>query len=258
MAPVDPTAPSAIFQSDLAQKSLPDILATVHRYKVPGRIECRREDELKRVYVEDGSIIFATTNRVSESLGDLLLRDGRITREQYDASVRRIGETGKRHGAILVEMGAITGPELPEAVRKQIQEIVWSVFSWTAGDVTFTPGREKHLEFVKVSIPIPQAIVHGARCIPDARVLVERMGTKTTALRRSAVSIPELRLEADEKHVLEMVNGRRTLFELVNTPGLPAPDNARILYGLFVLQLIEVAPIRQIKVQVKSGGDHEA
>lgn len=257
MAPADPAAPSAIFESDLSQKPLPEILATVHRYRVPGRIECRRPDELKRVYVEDGNVIFATTNRVTESLGDILLRDGRITREQYDSSVRRIGETGRRHGAILVEMGAITARELPEAVRQQIQEIVWSVFTWSSGAVSFTPGRDKHLEFVKVNIPIPQAIVHGARCIPDARMLIERMGKKTTAFRPTAVAIEGLHLEAEEQRLLGAVNGRRTLFELVNTPGLPAPDNARILYGLFVLQLIEAAPIRQIKVQVKSGGDEQ-
>ena len=241
-----------LYQTDLAQTPLPEILVTIHRYKAPGEIECRRGSEVKRVYLENGQIIFATSNQLADSLGDKLLADGRITREQYDESVRLLGVTGKRQGVILAEMNVLEPKDLFVAVREQIQSIVWSLFAWSDGTVSFTPGRDKHLEFVKIEIPVPSAIMQGVRRMPDARSLVARLGNKSTLLERTANQVEGLTLTAEERTVLEAVDGRRILFELVSTPPLSSAENARILYGLFALQIIAVKQSRQIKVQVKT------
>src|SRR5436305_14836812 len=95
---VGPSTATPLYQSDLAQTPLPEILVTIHRYKAPGVVECRRGDVVKRIFLDRGQIIFAATNQLSESLGDKLLNAGRLTLEQYDASLVRARETGKRHG----------------------------------------------------------------------------------------------------------------------------------------------------------------
>lgn len=240
---------SLLFQSDLAQTSLPEILARVHRYRVPGAIECRRGNELKSIHAERGNVIFATTSNLSESLGDMLLREGKITREQYDESVARLRATRKRHGVTLLEMKAISAEELFASVRRQIESIVLSLFRWEFGKVTFTPGREKHLEFVKVEIPIPTAILRGVRMIDDVRSLVERLGTRTTLFARTD---EVLQLSNEERQLLEAVDGRRTLFDLVSMPPLSQSDNARILYALSVLEMIAPVSPRHLKVQLRT------
>jgi uncharacterized protein DUF4388 len=244
----EPEAP--LYQTDLSQTPLPDLLVKIHRYKAPGRIECRRGEMIKRVYLDHGSIIFATTNQIAESLGDRLLNSGRITRDQYDESVRRTRETRKRHGVTLVEMKLLTPDELFTAVREQIEEIVWSIFAWDSATVTFTPGREKHLEFVKVDIAVPQAVMRGVRRMPDARALLARMGTRTTLLDRTKEEVEGLTLTADEEALVAAANGKTPLPDLVNAGPNPPADNARVLYGLFVLGL--VAPKERLKIQLKS------
>lgn len=245
-----PQNSAPLFQSDLAQTPLPEILVTIHRYKVPGVVECRRGEVIKRVYLDRGQIIFAATNQTSESLGDKLLGEGRITREQYDSSLKRSRQTGKRHGLTLVDMNILSADELFAVVREQIEGILWSLFAWDSGAVTFAPGRDKHLEFVKVEIPVPRAVMNGVRMMPDARALVARLGTKTTLFVKSETPAEEL--NADEQRLLDAVDGKRVLYELVNTPPLPAGENARILYGLFALQLIGEKEKRGIKVQLKT------
>lgn len=250
-----PLSPEPVFQTDLSQTPLPDIFVKIYRYKVPGRIECRRGEMLKRVYFDGGTIIFATTNQIAESLGDRLVAQERITRDQYNDSLRLVRESGKRHGAILVEMGLLTPDELFAAVRDQIEDILWSVFAWDFAHVTFIPGREKHLEFVKVEIPVPQAVMRGVRGMPDPRALLARMGTRTTLLERARDRGGEIALSAEEEALLTAANGRVPLSDLVNTrPNTPA-DNARILYGLFALGLI--VQKERVKVQVKSGRSTE-
>jgi hypothetical protein len=244
-----PAAP--LYQTDLAQTSLPEILVKIHRYRVPGVLEFRRGDEVKRVFFDKGHIIFATTNQLTESLGDKLVRVGRITQDEYDESVRRMKITGKRHGVTLVEMKLLTAEEMFNYVREQIEEIVLSIFTWTTGTVAFTPGRDKNLEFVKVDIPVPAAVLRGARVLPDAKALVAKLGTRTTLFERATTDVEQIVLSEAEQHLLDAVDGRRALADLVNVPALPAADNARILYAFLALGLIAPHEPRGVKVQVK-------
>lgn len=251
-------SPVPQYQTDLAQTPLPEILFTIHRHRAPGMLECRRGDEIKKIFFDNGQVIFASSSNIADSLGDKLLREGKITQEQYDESVRRLKTTGKRQGTILAEMKVLEPKDLFISVREQIQSIVWSIFGWEGGTVAFTPGRDKHLEFVKLQIPIPQAVLQGVRRMPDARVLVARLGNRATILQKGTTPTEDLHLGPDEQRLLDAIDGRRVLSDLVNTPPLTPGENARILYALFALGVLTVKrPTGQIKVQVKVGTPSE-
>lgn len=257
MAGPDEPSPSTkpVYQTDIATTPLPEILVTVHRYKAPGTIECRRGNEQKEIFLDSGQIIFATSNQVRDSLGDKLLREGRITQEQYDESVRRLISSGKRQGTILTEMNVIASDALHAALREQILDVVWSVFAWDAGTVSFTPGRHKEQEFVKVGIPIPRAIMQGVRRVPDARPLVTRLGNKTTILARTSKEVEDLTFDDDERRLLDACDGKRALVEIITIGPLSAANNAKILYALIALQLIAVKTPERIKMNIRTAGD---
>ena len=248
----DPGLPRPAYETDLTQTPLPEILVIIYRHNAPGTLVCRRGNEMKEIFVDRGNIIFATSNQVRDSLGDRLLNDGLITREQYDESVRRLVATGKRQGTVLTEMNVLDPSVMLEAVREQIQEIVWSVFGWDGGKVTFTPGRERHREFVRLDIPIPQAVVEGARHMPDAKALLARVGTKTTLVTATGAAVEGLKLGEDEAHLLAAADGKRSLGELVSVPPLSASINARLLYAFFLMRLIAVQPAGGVRVKVKT------
>lgn len=248
-------ASRAVFQTDLGQTPLPEILVTVHHHKVPGSIECRRGNEQKDIFVDRGVIIFATSNQVRDSLGDKLLREGKITREQYDESVRRLLSTRKRQGTILTEMNVIHPDVLFTSLREQIMEIVFSVLSWDAGTVAFRPGRHRQNEFIKSDVPILQCVLQGVRKMPDAKALVARLGTKATVLTRTDRPVEDFTLEADEQRLLDAIDGKRTLYDLINTPPLPPGMNARILYAFLALQLISTRSPEPLKVRFHTEGD---
>lgn len=241
-----------VYQTELTQTPLPEILVTIHRYRAPGVVECRRGNELKEIFLEGGHIVFATSNQVRDSLGDRLLNEGRITREQYDESVRRLLATGKRQGTILTEMNVLAPDLMLEAVREQIQEIVWSIFGWDGGTISFAPGRDRHREFVKLDIPIPKAVMEGVRHMNDPKALIAHLGGKTTVLVRTGTAVPDLVLDEDETNLLQAANGKRALYDLANLPPLAAGVNARLLYAFWTLGLIAHKPDTRVKVQVRS------
>jgi hypothetical protein len=240
------------FRSDLSQTPLPEVLATIHRYRVPGVIDCHRGSETKSIYIDSGNIIFATSSDVTDSLGDRLLFEAKITMAQYAESVRRLRQDKKRQGTILAEMGAIKPKELFVAVREQVQAIVWSMFEWNDGAVFFEPGKERKEEFIKLNIPIRQAILQGIRSVPDARSLLTRVGGKTTVLQRSdECNLAELTLTPEEEELLGTIDGKKALVDLTGYEGQTGAQNAKTLYAFFALKLISVKAPRQLKVHLR-------
>lgn len=254
----DISAPRSQYRSNLGGTPLPEVLLTVHKYRVPGVIECSRDEIRKSVYLDQGNIIFASSNQTADSLGDRLLATGKIAREQYDESVRALTAAGntKRQGTILVEMGVLQPKDLFLNVRDQVQSIVWSVFDWDRGEVTFTPGRDKQTEFIKLSIPIRDAVLEGIRKMAEAKALIARVGSKGTILERVPGSDgSDLKLEPEETAFLESVDGKRTLFELVSSGPLPPARGARILYAFRLLGLIQPRENKPMKVQFRTSGE---
>lgn len=252
MAPFTPEPAAPLYSTEIAETPLCEVLAKIYQYRAPGRLDCSRGDEVKRVYLERGEIIFATTNQISESLGDRLLREGRVTRAQYDASLDQVRSTGKRHGTALVEMKLLTPQELTDAVHAQIEAILWSIFAWDFGTVGFTPGRDKRLEFIKVRITVPAAVMQGVRRMPDPKAIVARLGSRSTVYDHTDLQLEDYEPDLAEKRLLDQIDGKRALSELVNTSPLDAADNARLLYGLLTLGLIAVREPTQIKVRLKT------
>jgi len=249
-----------VFRGNLADTPLPEMLATIHRYGVPGVMEFSRGDETKRVCFLDGDVIFATSSNRAESLGDYLLQEGRITKAQYRVSSDElIRSPGKRHGTILVQMGFLDAEELGAAVREQIQTIVWSLFNWEDGEVTFRVGRFREDEVYKIKIPTPRAILSGCKQITEGRMVTARLGNRQAVYRQlpRPERLGRLRLETGEQSLLDLVDGKRPLVELCEkgpfSPGL----NARLLYAFSVLQLIGRDRSKEsgIRIQVRSSDD---
>lgn len=246
-----------VYKSDLEKTPLPEILATVNRYGVPGVLEVAHDDVVKRVYLLDGDIIFATSTDRSESLGEHLVRAGEITEEELEGSSEELGNSpGARHGEILVKMGFLDPGKLGAAVRRQVQAILWSLFNMKEAQVSFKVGRAKDDEVFKIKIPTARAIVAGCRRIEDPKMITARMGGRGSILKKlpRPPHLEEFRLEPDERELLELVDGKKTLYELCENGPASAGANARVLYALAELQMLTVDPSSSGKVLIQVRG----
>src|SRR5260221_8169133 len=131
------------YRGNLAETPLPKVLATIHRYRVPGVVTARRPDAVKRMYLDDGKVVFATSSDLEDALGAFLMRRELLTSEQLAESGRRIAETGMRQGQVLIEMGVLSVAQMATAVVSQVAAILWTIFDWEEWYVTFEAGRCK-------------------------------------------------------------------------------------------------------------------
>ena len=245
-----------IYRGNLSRTALPEILATIHRHGVPGVMEFTRGEETRKLYFIEGDIIFATSSDRGMSLGDYLVSKGRITEAQHQVSSEELDrEPGRRHGSILVQMGFLRKEELGAVVREQVQDILWSLFNWDEGEVVFKVGVFREDEVYKIKIPTPRAILSGCKHIADAKKVMGKLGGRSTVFSRGdrPAHLGSLYLETSEMTLLEMVDGRTTLFDLCEKGPLNPGVNARVMYAFLYLQLVtrEEVSSSGIRIQVK-------
>lgn len=236
------------YRGDLAEKGLPEILYTINRLQVAGVIEAEREGVVKSVHIRDGRVIHAASSDLNDSLGTFLRRRGKLSSDSYVETMRLRGESDRRYGEVLVESGMLAPVEVYEAIREHVEAIVWSLFSWEEGAVLFSIGDFSPPDNrVRIELPMAQVILQGIKRAPNARALVARLGTKETVFEPcwEYETLIEAGLEAAEFELLQLLDGRRSLYEVCTDGPFSAADNAKLVYAFRALRLIEHAEVRK-------------
>jgi hypothetical protein len=250
------------YTGDLAQEPLPEVLRTIHFYRVPGVLTLNSGGVTKRVYLLGGNIIFATSTDRAESLGEYLRQAALISSGEFEASVGRLDldeGRGRRHGELLVEMGILTEEQLRQIVTEQVKALLYAAFSWEHGTVTFEAGRFKTDEIIRLELPTPQAVLDGIRRMSDPRHCVSRLGPSWTIFER-AEQPPEMRdvsFTPAEATLLSQVDGRRSLRDLITMGPGDLGANAKLVYAFWVLRLItrrEIPSSGIRRIQWKTSG----
>lgn len=260
---------SFVYRGDLTQTTLPEMLFSIHRFQVPGVIEAQRDGVVKQIYIKNGFVLHATSSDIQDSLGTYLLRAGRLTTEQHEETMRARQKSEQRYGALLVELDLLHPGEVYQAILEQVEAIVWSLFYWQEGEVTFQIGDFPDSSAVRILVPMRQVILAGIKRAPNAKALVNRLGRKETVFAPTfqIEDLIEAGLDADEHALLRHVDGKRTLYEVCTQGPMPPHEAAKLMYAFHVLQLIRRAGVGsegtgpkegdtgQIKIRLKTDGD---
>lgn len=250
------------YRGDLSETTLPEMLSSIDRFRVPGIIQARNEDVVKRVYLRDGYVIHAASSYEADRLGDFLVRAGKLSAADLEALSRARASSNQRLGVLMIERGLLPPREVREAIQQHIEEIVWSLFYWHCGEVTFGIGEFDDEDMVHIQLPLRQVIVEGIKRAPDAKPLVSRLGKRETVLEPCFKweELIELGLEKEDFDLLMLVDARRSLYDLCSDGPRSASDNAKILYAFQVLHLVRQRQspeerARPVKIQIDTAGD---
>ena len=140
---------------DLKIQDLTQILMQLQEEKATGSLILQNHENIKSIYLKDGNIVYATSNLPEDRLGEILLRLGKISPEQFHHSVELLRKTGRQQGAILVEQGYITPRELFEGLKSRVREIIYNLFGWEEGQYRFVEE-----ELPRHAIPLQLDMVH--------------------------------------------------------------------------------------------------
>jgi len=237
---------SPILQGDLSRVQLPDVLSFVSMIRRSGKLVLRNGAMERTLVWKDGDIVFATSNSPEDSLGLFLLRNGKITQQQYEESKRRVTPQ-LRHGKLLVQMGAISPKDLWWGVKNQALDIIYSLFHWQSGSFAFSESMEEiSSEKIVLSLNTSSVIMEGIRRLDETARIREKIPNLDIVFMKIPGVTPdfdELEMNDSEVAVYNDIDGMRSVRALIATANdLTEFDVTRILFQLVSARLIEPAP----------------
>src|ERR687894_637777 len=161
-------------KGSLKEASLPDVIQLLFLGRRTGCLALADRHNFGTIYLDEGQIVYASIVNRRDRLGDILMRNGRITPEQLQHAIEaQTGDREHKLGEILVGKGILTRGELEEYMRMQIEEAVYFLFTWTSGTFNFEAGVRPEREDFLVRISPEYLLLEGARRV-DEWSLVEK------------------------------------------------------------------------------------
>jgi curved DNA-binding protein CbpA len=227
----------------LEDYALPDILIGLQRSQKTGMLHVISGPIHKNIYFQRGDMIFATSNQMEDRLGDMLVREGRLTPEQYSSSSEAMKNNGKRHGQVLVEMGMLSPKDLFDSVKRSVERIIMSVFSLPPGEFMFKEGPLPTQEVITLKLSAATLIFRGIKQLADARLLKLDIPPDDAALVLSSDPLnlfQDLGIDADDRQILSLIDGKRTIAEMVAAQGGDRQRTLKVLLALMSTRIIEL------------------
>ena len=203
--------------------------------KKTGRLVFRRGAILKYFFFQKGAIIQVKTNQPDERLGEILYKLDRIPKEAH-AKIEDYIEPNKSLGEVLKSRGVISEEDLAEAVAHQIRESVLNVFPFFDAEVDFQEhaGFSGDIDESRTSVPL--LIEYGIRRMQANPLLQTFLARKIPAPGRRTYAYL---LTADEKDVLDKVNGTDAAEAILRTLTMPPDQFWKSLYLFYCLGVVE-------------------
>ena len=123
------------------EEAMTTLMMDLYRSKAIGVLEVKAETGRRLGWMKQGGFIQWENDPIveDECLGVLLARAGKLTEDQLKISLKRMNETGQKQGECLIEMGALTFPQLVMSLMTQTEIVTRNVFAMTDGTWSWFP-----------------------------------------------------------------------------------------------------------------------
>ena len=118
MLPVETITMSIPHSGKIQSTPLPDVLEQLRQSNATGTLTVRSKDIVKSIYVKDGQIVFASSSGVHDRLGEILVKTGKLKRENLDHAL-----TLYKKGAGIEKTGGHPGRERPCCSQGPVQRL---------------------------------------------------------------------------------------------------------------------------------------
>jgi hypothetical protein len=236
--------PAPIESGKTADNDVAALFGRVVLQRLTGRLLFRSGGVEKAIYFERGVPILASSSDRRDRMGDMLVRQGRLTDQQQAQGEQALATSGRRMGATLAQLGIIKLSELPLLVRRHYEEIIHSVFAWEDGEWALSPERPPKDENVLLTDHPAALILEGIRRKYSAARLRRCLGGGGQIFRLpAAVGTSEMlirmRLYHDERQMVPLFDGVRTLDEVCALVDVPDEVVCGVAWALSVLGHLE-------------------
>jgi CheY-like chemotaxis protein len=245
-------AAAAGLSGNLAIISIADVFSLLQDEAQTGIVFVACEDARLQVCFRQGRIDFATAEGVPADflLGRFLVKAGALTKEALAGALEARPADRGLLGAELVAAGLVGPEEVKRAVMLQTSALVFESLRWGAGRFWFEAGARfsEAAEDAALGLGIDALLMEGFRRVDEWRLIEREIGDFDLVFVRDEdklVAFGRGRLTREEVLVLELVNGKNSVREIIQLSQLGSFDATKMLYRLLRTKLVRrrVTPV---------------
>ncbi|MDY6953900.1 MAG: DUF4388 domain-containing protein [Thermodesulfobacteriota bacterium] len=194
-----------------------------------------------KVFVKDGLVVYASSSQKQHRLGHLLKAGGFISPEDLHKCLQLARKRKQKIGRVFVEEGLVSKKDLTKLLRRQVKEILNDMFFWKTGQFEF-----KEIPFsvegqLITEINIMEIVLDASRRTDEWSVITKHITDDSLVFKPSAQGQRQegVKLDKREWGVLSLIDGRRTVKQVVTESGLGEFVAYKTIYSLLLSGFVE-------------------
>jgi len=245
-------------QGTLKDFSITEIIQLIGQQLKTGVLKVRRGKDLVEIHFVDGMIVHIYSNYRGKKdlIGEILVKAQLITEEQLDRVLNIQKETLKYLGEILVELQLLTKDDVLKVISTQIYETIYDLFWWEEGHFNFDLKLVESYKKIPFALSTEQVLLNILRMVDEWSEIEKKIFSlhlvfkRTPALEEKSAdaispqSYLKEKLTPEQELIYNLVDGNRTVQEIIDRSLLGKFNASEILMDLSEMGLIETAKIR--------------
>ena len=243
-------------KGDIEDFNVSEIIQLIGQQSKTGILTARRSNKEVRIFFVNGNVVRVEPDRSERKMlmGEMLITSGKLTREQLDSALEEQKGTVQYIGEILLRRKLVSKEDIQKAVKTQIYETIYELFQWKEGVFEFeTREKSKYLKILP-SLSPEQLLLNVSwmvdewqeieKTIPTMNVVFEKIPQKRNVLLNEDQEEEDRGLTYNQKIVYDLVDGERTVQEVIERSLMGRFDTCDILS-----ELLRHGYIRKVRIK---------
>lgn len=226
-----------------------DILQMLSLSGQTGTLELRQGWNARSIFFQEGRLTYISQSARPLSLGELLVKSGQLTQQQFEFLAQRSRQTGLSFTRQVLDSGLVTPDDVRACTEQQIEEAIYSLFLWRDCAFRFYAGELETLDLentLPVDISSERLIMEGTRRVDEWSCISPIIPSLRMIFHPAAQLelLPESHfdgLDPRTRRILSLVDGRSDVIALATRAGMTRLDVMRSLATLVNAGLIRTS-----------------
>ncbi len=246
----DPAAASNAspgLRGDLQVVPLAEVLQLLDVQEQSGVMTIERANSRVEIHFRRGRIDQAIGEGLPEDLlfGRFVVDAELMSRADFEAFLATHGGRGDTRliGTQLVKNGLIGESELRQCLTRQSSELVYEILRWRFGGFRFAAGRELPAMAVEAALEldVEAILMEGFRRVDEWHLIERAIDDFDLVFLRNEDAVAQMgrgRLTREELAILELVNGKNSVKDIIRKSRMGSFEVSKMLYRLLSIKLV--------------------
>lgn len=194
-----------------------------------------------RVFFKQGTIVYASASLKESRLGFLMRTDGVISSKQLQKCLAQAKEEKIHMGKLLVDKGYISLDTLKKYNTKQVEVILYNLLFWEKGQFEYEDAKLDLKGMIVTQLNPMKLILEASRRIDELSILKKSIPSDKIIFTMSGrvQDNEEINLNGNEWRVLSLIDGSRTVRQVINDSGYDEYAVYKIFFSVLSSGLIK-------------------